>query len=73
MRKFLGKMLKNDVVNAFGVTVLPARTVLQEEHLVMLENHKIDDLSVFLDIVEIKGKKENYNSACSRRGCCGKG
>ncbi len=59
MRKFLGKMLKNDVVNAFGVTVLPARTVLQEEHLVMLENHKIDDLSVFLDIVEIKGKKEN--------------
>ena len=59
MRKFLGKMLKNDVVNAFGVTVLPARTVLQEEHLVMLENHKIDDLSVFLDIVEIKEKKEN--------------
>jgi HD-GYP domain-containing protein (c-di-GMP phosphodiesterase class II) len=59
MRKFLGKMLKNDVVNAFGVTVLPARTVLQEEHLVMLENHKIDDLSVFLDIVEIKGKKES--------------
>lgn len=58
MRKFLGKMLKNDVVNTFGVTVLPARTVLLEEHIVVLENHRIDTLTVFLDIVEEQEKKE---------------
>lgn len=58
MRKFLGNMLKNDVVNTFGVTVLPAGTVILEEHLVVLENHRIDTLSVFPDIVEEIKKKE---------------
>ncbi|BBH24512.1 hypothetical protein Back11_58570 [Paenibacillus baekrokdamisoli] len=51
MRQYLGKRLRNDVVNAFGVTVLPARTVLLEEHLIVLENHKIDSISVILDVV----------------------
>ncbi|MFC5652980.1 HD-GYP domain-containing protein [Paenibacillus solisilvae] len=59
MRQFLGKTLKNDVMNAFGVTVLPAGTVLQAEHLLVLENHKIDNVSVFLEIAEMKEKKES--------------
>ncbi|WP_308636318.1 HD-GYP domain-containing protein [Paenibacillus silvisoli] len=52
MRNYLGKTLKKDVVNAFGVTVLPANIVLQEEHLLLLEKHRIEEISVVLELVE---------------------
>ncbi|REE68698.1 HD-GYP domain-containing protein (c-di-GMP phosphodiesterase class II) [Paenibacillus taihuensis] len=51
MRQFIGKTLKHDVVNQFGVTVLPARIVLLEEHLALLEKHKIDNVSIFFDVM----------------------
>ncbi|QHW33000.1 HD-GYP domain-containing protein [Paenibacillus rhizovicinus] len=51
MRQYLGKITKHDVVNTFGVTILPAGITLQEEHLILLEKHGIDDVSVFLDVV----------------------
>ncbi|SEO61503.1 HD-GYP domain-containing protein [Paenibacillus sp. OV219] len=52
MRQFIGKTLKHDVVNHFGVTILPARSVLQEEHLALLEKHNIDNVSILFDLVE---------------------
>ncbi|NBD24445.1 HD-GYP domain-containing protein [Paenibacillus glycinis] len=49
MRHYLGKIAKHDMVNAFGVTVLPAGTLLREEHLILLEKHGIDNLSMFFE------------------------
>ncbi|QHT63036.1 HD-GYP domain-containing protein [Paenibacillus lycopersici] len=46
MRQYLGKVTKHDVENAFGVTILPAGILLREEHLVLLEKHRIDSLFV---------------------------
>ncbi|MBM7565118.1 HD-GYP domain-containing protein [Paenibacillus sacheonensis] len=51
MRQYLGKITKNDMVNAFGVTVLPAGILLREEHLALLERHGIEHVTVNLDHV----------------------
>ncbi|WP_219833962.1 HD-GYP domain-containing protein [Paenibacillus sp. R14(2021)] len=52
MRQFIGKIVKHDVVNAFGVTVLPAGIVLREEHVELLEKHNVDFISIERDIIE---------------------
>ncbi|SFJ43303.1 HDIG domain-containing protein [Paenibacillus sp. UNC496MF] len=52
MRHYLGKIAKHDLVNAFGVTVLPAGVRLREEHLALLERHGIEDVSVVHDPAE---------------------
>ncbi|MBC8080684.1 MAG: HD-GYP domain-containing protein [Gorillibacterium sp.] len=42
MEELIGKMLKNDIINAYGVTILPALSVINEDSLKLLNNHKID-------------------------------
>ncbi|SDX60463.1 HD-GYP domain-containing protein [Paenibacillus sp. CF384] len=68
MRNYLGKTLKKEVVNAFGVTVLPANIVLEEEHLVLLEKHKIENVSIIFDVVEAEktGKPSSPHSAVTQ-------
>ncbi|AZN43416.1 HD-GYP domain-containing protein [Paenibacillus albus] len=63
MRQFIGKTLKNDVVNHFGVTILPAGSVLQEEHLTLLEKHNIDYVSILFDLVEIEQSSAKSETA----------
>lgn len=63
MRQFIGKTLKHDVVNQFGVTVLPARIVLLEEHLALLEKHKIDNVSIFFDVMPPEVKPAGSQAA----------
>lgn len=61
MRQYLGKIIKQDLVNSFGVTVLPAGTLLLEPHLALLENHGIDNIAVQLEQMEFapgKGAKK---------------
>jgi HD-GYP domain-containing protein (c-di-GMP phosphodiesterase class II) len=38
----LGKIVKHDVVNAYGAVLIAAGSVIEEDHLTLLQNHSID-------------------------------
>ncbi|WP_405104460.1 HD-GYP domain-containing protein [Paenibacillus sp. FSL K6-1217] len=42
MDKDLGRTIKNDLINAYGVTVIPAGSRLNAEHLELIRKQKID-------------------------------
>lgn len=42
MDELLGKIIKHDIVNAYGVTIIPARTKLHTDHLLLIDKHGID-------------------------------
>ncbi|WP_282937604.1 HD-GYP domain-containing protein [Paenibacillus sp. RC67] len=48
----MGKKVKNDIINAFGVTVLPAQTVINHEAVTVLMNHRIPFDSIAIDLTE---------------------
>ncbi|MBE1444889.1 HD-GYP domain-containing protein [Paenibacillus sp. OAS669] len=41
MEHLIGKQVKHDIINAYGATVLPARTIIDHEALTVLSNHRI--------------------------------
>ncbi|MFC4102272.1 HD-GYP domain-containing protein [Paenibacillus xanthanilyticus] len=46
MDSLLGLKLKNDVTTAYGLTIIPAHTVLEERHTALLAKHGIDPYSL---------------------------
>lgn len=46
MERYLGKKIKNDLINSYGVTVIPANSVLNEEHLELIRKQKISILDI---------------------------
>ncbi|MFB9324855.1 HD-GYP domain-containing protein [Paenibacillus aurantiacus] len=42
MDSLLGHRLKNDVTTAYGLTIIPAHTIMEEGHLALLAKHGID-------------------------------
>ncbi|WP_426451406.1 HD domain-containing phosphohydrolase [Paenibacillus sp. S-38] len=48
MRRNLGKQLKQDVFNHGGVVILPAGTLLTEEHLELIGKHGIDPSQIVI-------------------------
>lgn len=46
MESCLGRKVKHDVVNARGLTLIPAGSLLNEEHLALLANHDVDPSSI---------------------------
>jgi HD-GYP domain-containing protein (c-di-GMP phosphodiesterase class II) len=46
MEQLIGKRTKHDILNAYGVTVVPAEAVLTPESLQILINHRIDINSI---------------------------
>ncbi|OKP67879.1 phosphohydrolase [Paenibacillus helianthi] len=46
MERYLGKKIKNDLINAYGVTVIPANSVLNVEHLELIRKQKINVLDI---------------------------
>lgn len=53
MERFVGKKIKNDLINAYGVTVVPARSILNTEHLELISKHKINTFDmIFIDAEE---------------------
>ncbi|AIQ20607.1 HD-GYP domain-containing protein [Paenibacillus sp. FSL L8-0470] len=46
MDSYLGRILKNDLINAYGVTVIPARSVLNAEHLELIRKQRINTLDI---------------------------
>ncbi|WP_028551679.1 HD-GYP domain-containing protein [Paenibacillus sp. UNC451MF] len=49
MDHLLGRKVKHDIINAYGATVLPARTVITSDELAVLINHKISLDSIVID------------------------
>lgn len=48
MDNLIGKKLKSDVINTYGVTIIPAHTVINSDSIRLLLSHKIDINSLFL-------------------------
>jgi len=46
MEQLIGKKMKHDILNAYGVTIVPADSVLTRESLQILINHRIDLSSI---------------------------
>lgn len=46
MEQLIGKRTKHDILNAYGVTIVPAEAVLTPESLQILINHRIDINSI---------------------------
>ncbi|MFD0699056.1 HD-GYP domain-containing protein [Paenibacillus sp. GCM10027628] len=49
MKSFLGRRLKQDVVNSVGLVLLPARSILGSEELELLRMHRIDPFSIMIE------------------------
>lgn len=55
MDSYLGRIIKNDLINSYGVTVVPAGSLLNEEHIQILKKHKIDAIDmIFLSQMELE-------------------
>jgi HD-GYP domain-containing protein (c-di-GMP phosphodiesterase class II) len=48
MEQLIGKRMKHDILNAYGVTIVPADSVLTRESVNILINHRIDLYSLSL-------------------------
>lgn len=48
MEQLIGKKMKYDILNAYGVTIVPADSVLTSESIQILINHRIDLSSIAL-------------------------
>lgn len=61
MRDLLGRKLKHDIVSPNGLTIIPAETILVEEHLRLITNHRADRESIILypDVAEKRQKQVN--------------
>ncbi|WP_246168472.1 HD-GYP domain-containing protein [Paenibacillus antarcticus] len=46
MDSLLGRTIKNDITNAHGVSLIPALTKIQDDHIKFLRNHIIDPISI---------------------------
>lgn len=54
MDSYLGRKIKNDLINSYGVTVVPAGSVLNHEYIELLKKHKIDAIDmIFLSQAEL--------------------
>ncbi|NRF95562.1 HD-GYP domain-containing protein [Paenibacillus frigoriresistens] len=61
MDGYLGKKVKYDVINSYGVTLVPAQTILGHEHIKLLVKHDIDTYSIVI-LKEIEEEK----TSCSQ-------
>ncbi|MNI89435.1 hypothetical protein D3C73_1468310 [compost metagenome] len=48
MEHLKGRKIENDIVNKYGITVVPAKTVLTHEAIRLIINHNIDPQSIIL-------------------------
>ncbi|OAB26517.1 phosphohydrolase [Paenibacillus macquariensis subsp. defensor] len=46
MDNLLGRTIKNDITNMYGVSLIPAFTKIQDDHIKFLKNHIIDPISI---------------------------
>ncbi|MEK3682545.1 HD-GYP domain-containing protein [Paenibacillus sp. FSL R10-2736] len=63
MDNYLGRTIKNDLINAYGVTVIPAKSKLNAEHLELIRKQRIDVLDIiFVDEQQAPSYRQMANS-----------
>ncbi|URN92692.1 MAG: HD-GYP domain-containing protein [Candidatus Pristimantibacillus lignocellulolyticus] len=60
MEHLIGRKVENDIINSFGITIVPAETILNHEAIRLLNNHRIDVNSIILATKE-SNKNNNDN------------
>jgi len=48
MEHLIGRKVTNDIINNYGVTIIPAQTIMNHESIKLIYNHKIDVDSIIL-------------------------
>ncbi|NEW07114.1 HD-GYP domain-containing protein [Paenibacillus sp. SYP-B3998] len=48
MRELLGKVLKYDVTTSYGLVLVPSQSVLDQEHLDLFQQHRIDKVDIIV-------------------------
>lgn len=48
MEQLIGKQIKHDVLNVYGVTIVPANSIITRETLQLMSNHRVDINTVVL-------------------------
>lgn len=61
MDELLGKKLKNDIMSHNGLLIIPADTIISEDHLHLITNHKVDRQSIYFYREEINPQERQMN------------
>ncbi|BBI35150.1 HD-GYP domain-containing protein [Cohnella abietis] len=48
MEQLIGRKVMNDIINNYGVTIIPAQSILNSESIKLIINHKIESDSIIL-------------------------
>ncbi|WP_027092213.1 HD-GYP domain-containing protein [Cohnella thermotolerans] len=54
MEQYLGRKVKEDIVNAYGVTIVPAHSTIDREVLELIVKHRVNEQSIVLETDEEK-------------------
>lgn len=52
MRQFLGRRTKADIVSAYGVTIIPANSIIDSEALDLMVKHRVNEETVLVELTE---------------------
>lgn len=61
MEHLIGKKVESDILNAYGITIVPAKTILNHEAIRLLINHRIEENSILLASDAIKNVQLNQS------------
>ncbi len=62
MENLLGRTIKNDITNLYGVSLIPALTTIQDDHIKFLKNHTVDPNSISFLLED----KETYGQSIKK-------
>ncbi len=61
MEHLIGRKVLADVINKYGVTIIPAMTVLNEDSVKLLYNHRIDESTLALEPLPAQREASSQN------------
>ncbi len=61
MEHLIGRKVLADVINNYGVTIIPAKTVLNEDSVKLLYNHRIDEFTLSLEALSAQLEASSQN------------
>lgn len=61
MEHLIGQKVLADVINNYGVTIIPANTVLNEDSVKLLYNHRIDEFTLSLEPAAAQQEANSQN------------
>ncbi|WP_256761007.1 HD-GYP domain-containing protein [Cohnella sp. WQ 127256] len=61
MDHLLGQIVKNEITNSRGLTLIPARSALNQDHIEILRNHLVDPISIVFMSEDEEIHKQSIN------------